>query len=98
MLATYLSIDSLIMSWQSLFKRGTPRYYNRDFNCVIYSDSPRLDPENFDHTEGQQRIDALRRLSIPYVAKNADLYGVLAKRFRNAKIIAYAPCKLLAYK
>lgn len=90
-LTTYLSIDSLAMSWQSLFKRGTSRYYNRDFDCVIYPDAPRFDPDNFEHTEGQKRIDAIRRLSIPYIAKNADLYGVLVKRFRNARVIGYVP-------
>jgi hypothetical protein len=90
-LRDYLSIGSLEMSMQSLFEPGTPRHYDRDFNCVIRADAPHFDPANFRRAEGLQRRDAERRRQIPFVADNARLYGELAARFPHARVIAYVP-------
>lgn len=90
-LADYLSASSLAMSWQSVFVAGTPRHYDRDFNCVIRADAPPFDPRAFGSAEGLQRQDAERRRSIPYVPDNARLYRELAARFPSARVIAYVP-------
>jgi len=90
-LADYLSAGSLALSWQALTQPGTPRYYDRKFDCVIRADAPAFDPARFRSAEGLQRNDARRRQSIPFDSANARLYGELARRFPDARVLAYVP-------
>lgn len=90
-LADYLSAGSLALSWQALTQPGTPRYYDRNFDCVIRADAPAFDPARFRSAEGLQRNDARRRQSIPFDSANSRLYGELAKRFPDARVLAYVP-------
>jgi hypothetical protein len=90
-LADYLSAGSLALSWQALFDPGTARHYDADFNCVIRADAPPFDPTRFRSAEGLQRSDGRRLQSVPYVSDNARLYGELASRFPEARLLAYVP-------
>lgn len=87
----YLSVGSLSLSWQAVTEAGTPRYYDRNFDCVIRAGTPPFDPARFLGAEGLQRADTRHRMSIPFSPENARLYGELAGRFPQARVLAYVP-------
>lgn len=92
MLQTYLSVDSLSMSWRTLRgDAGRPRYYDRNFDAVIGTDAPTFRPRRSLDGEGLRRVDAEARRKRGYKADNAVLFGKLAKIFPDARSIAYVP-------
>lgn len=90
-LASYLSIDTLKMSWDAQSPKPVPRYYDAGFNGVVHRNAPRFDPAHLDRAEGQQRGDAEARRSIPYAPKRAALYAKLVATFPDARFLAYVP-------
>lgn len=90
-LKTYLSIDSLLMSWRTLRdKSPLPRYYDNQFEALIRPDAPTYRPEKLD-AEGLSRVDAEERRKRQFRPERANLYKELADVFKGADIIAYVP-------
>lgn len=91
-LKSYLTLDSLLMSWRTLREDfRSPSYYDRHFQKTVRTDIPPFRPENGLNAEGLARADAEERRKIKYQSNNAPLYGKLATLFPDAHVIAYVP-------
>lgn len=89
---TYLSVDSLLLSWRTLRgKSPLPRYYNNRFEALIRTDAPPFRPEMSLETEGLKRTDAKQRDTRRFQPQRADLYKQLVSIFPGARSIAYVP-------
>jgi hypothetical protein len=91
-LKTYLSIDSLRMTWRTI--RGSskmPRYYDDHFEVLIRKDAPRFRPEKSLEGEGLRRADTEERKKRTYWPDNAVLYAKLVSVFPDARAIGYVP-------
>ncbi len=91
-LKTYLSIDSLRMTWRTI--RGSsqmPRYYDDRFEVLIRKGTPPFRPEKSLDGEGRQRADAEERRKRTYQSDNAALYARLISVFPDARAIGYVP-------
>lgn len=92
MLQTYLSVDSLSMSWRTLRDdAGRPRYYDRNFDAVIGANAPAFRPRRSLDGEGLRRADNEARRQRGYRPDNSILFGKLAAAFPGARSIAYVP-------
>ncbi|MCK0509201.1 hypothetical protein [Aromatoleum anaerobium] len=92
LLRTYLSIDSLSMSWRTLRgDTGRPRYYDRNFDAVIRADAPVFRPRRSLDAEGLRRVDTEAWRKRGYSPDNAILFGKLVTVFPGAQSIAYVP-------
>ncbi|NMG76011.1 hypothetical protein [Aromatoleum diolicum] len=92
MLQTYLSVDSLALSWRTIRDdAGRPRYYDRNFDAVIGTNAPAFRPLRSLDAEGLRRVDTEARRKRGYKPDNADLFGKLATVFPDARSIAYVP-------
>jgi len=92
MLRTYLSVDSLSMSWRTLrADAGRLRYYDRNFDAVISVNAPAFRPRRSLDGEGLRRVDTEARRKRGYGPDNATLFGKLATAFPGARSIAYVP-------
>ena len=90
-LKTYLSIDSLLMSWRTITDQSPlSRYYDHQFEACIRSDAPKYHPNKLD-TEGLGRADAEERQKYRFYHERAKLYKQFADIFTEADIIAYVP-------
>ncbi len=91
-LKTYLSIDSLRMSWRTVWDQSPlPRYYDGHFEAMIRADAPPFRPEKSLLGEGRRRTDADKRRKRGYRPDNAALYKKLVSVFPEARAIAYVP-------
>lgn len=91
-LKTYLSIDSLRMTWRTI--RGSsqmPRYYDDRFEVLIRKGTPPFRPGKSLDGEGRQRADAEERRKRTYQSNNAVLYARLISVFPDARAIGYVP-------
>lgn len=89
---TYLSVDSLLLSWRTLRgKSPLPRYYNNRFEALIRDDAPPFRPEISLEAEGLKRADTKQRDVRRFQPKKSDLYKKLISIFPGARSIAYVP-------
>lgn len=92
LIKTYLSVDSLLLSWRTLRdKSPLPRYYNNRFEALIRTDAPPFRPEISLEAEGLKRIDAKQRDTRRFQPQKADLYKKLISIFPGARSIGYVP-------
>jgi hypothetical protein len=91
-LKTYLSIDSLRMSWRTLRDQSPmPRYYDSRFEVLIRADAPAFRPEKSLGGEGRRRVDADKRQKTEYRSDNVAQYKKLVSTFPEARAIGYVP-------
>lgn len=91
-LKTYLSIDSLRMSWRTVWGQSPlPRYYDGHFEAMIRADAPPFRPEKSLLGEGRRRNDADARRKRGYRPDNVVLYEKLISVFPEARAIGYVP-------
>jgi len=91
-LPTYLSVDSLKMSWRTLANlMNSPGYYDRAFRKVVSDRAPTFQPDKSLAAEGLQRTDSARRDKTTFDTRNAVLYKALLEVFPEATAIGYVP-------
>lgn len=91
-LKTYLSIDSLHMTWRTIRDDSQrPRYYDDRFEALIRKEAPPFRPEKSLEGEGRRRSDAEERRKRAYRPDNAVLYAKLVSVFPDARVIGYVP-------